>query len=556
MAAVEEARAPPVAAGAEAFDAATFQSGGGMDDMEQGDIHSLYKTCINKGNYHSAPGPDGLRYSHLQHIQWQGDAAALHDAVDGLRRCLMGMEDLDLPALFYSLFTSATLDGIGQKARPIACGNVLRRLLGSVYMQLHKSRLARRFEGVGQYGVSSASGTEKVALLTRMWHEGGHWVAKGDVANAYNNGFRTGILEGVLEADPTILPFATHMYAGTAQPSLLYRLPGAEPIMSCTGTQQGDSVAGLLFCCLLYRTMRKWKTEAHADGHLPHAAYADDIMSPSRGRGAFTRADVDDFKRREADLLALGLPLNRGKCEFLAPPGHVPTAEERRLIEEELGGTIAEGGIMAAGVPVGSDDFVRDHLRLKLRAPTADTPAVGESYPQLVRHIGAMENKQAAMVYASLCLASRWTYYARSIDPNLLDAVAPAVDVFNAWTMEQVMGLPGSRNADDILSLEKAVSAALVLQPHQIAQLALPTSMGGIGITSLSHVSQPAYVAACVENFGAVLAPGVTPDGECRTHMLEQLPFTKHVNWVLWSHGRGGAGHHPRDCCGVGGAGA
>jgi hypothetical protein len=500
-----------------------------MDDLDEGDIKFLYKTCIDKGNYHSAPGPDGLRYSHLQHIQWQGDAAALHDALDGLRQCLMGMEELDLPSLFYSLFTSATLDGIGQKARPIACGNVIRRLLGSVYMQLHKGRLARRFEEVGQYGVASASGTEKVALLTRMWHEGGHWVVKGDVANAYNNGLRTRILEGAMVADPTIVPFATHTYAGKTSPSLHYRLPGAEPILSCTGTQQGDSIAGLLFCCLLYCAMLKWKTEAHAGGHLPHAAYADDIMYPSRGRGAFTRADADDFKTREADLLALGLPLNRGKCEFLPPPGHVPTAEERRLIEEELGGTIAEGGILAAGVPVGSDDFVRDHLRAKLSAPTAGTPAVGESFPQLVGHIAAMEDRQSATVYASLCLPSRWTYLARSVDPDLLAAVAAAVDVYNAWTLEQVMGLPGSRNADDILSLEKAVSAALVLQPHQTLQLALPTSMGGIGITSLSHVSRSAYVAACVENFGAVLAPGVTPDGERRTHMLEQLPFTKHV---------------------------
>ena len=77
------------------------------------------KAIIKKANPQSAAGPSRLRYSHL--------LAALGDElVEEIAELpTLVFPSRILPEIFWTLHTSANLSTLGQKVRPVACGDVL-----------------------------------------------------------------------------------------------------------------------------------------------------------------------------------------------------------------------------------------------------------------------------------------------------------------------------------------------------------------------------------------------------------------------------------------------
>ena len=63
-----------------------------------------------------------------------------------------------LPEIFYTLHKSANLSALGQKARPVACGDVLRRVIGAVFCRKYGKKLADYFHPWEQYGVAVSGG--------------------------------------------------------------------------------------------------------------------------------------------------------------------------------------------------------------------------------------------------------------------------------------------------------------------------------------------------------------------------------------------------------------
>ena len=47
-----------------------------------------------------------------------------------------------LPQVFWTLLPGANLSALGQKARPVACGDVLRRAIGAVFCRRYGKKLA------------------------------------------------------------------------------------------------------------------------------------------------------------------------------------------------------------------------------------------------------------------------------------------------------------------------------------------------------------------------------------------------------------------------------
>ena len=85
------------------------------------------KAVLKKANPQSSAGPSGLRYSHLQ-------AALCDELVEDLAAfATLVFSSHVLPQVFWTLHTSANLTALGQKARPVACGDVLRRVIGAVF---------------------------------------------------------------------------------------------------------------------------------------------------------------------------------------------------------------------------------------------------------------------------------------------------------------------------------------------------------------------------------------------------------------------------------------
>ena len=141
---------------------------GQIPKMENLFEEATVKAVIKKSTPQGAAGPSGLRYSHLQ-------PALCDELVEDLAAFAMFVfSSRILPQVFWTLHTtSANLSVLGQKARPVACGDVLRRVIGSVFCRRHGRKLADYFQPCGQYGVAVSGGVEKMAFTATLGFEGG-----------------------------------------------------------------------------------------------------------------------------------------------------------------------------------------------------------------------------------------------------------------------------------------------------------------------------------------------------------------------------------------------
>ena len=113
---------------------------GQIPEMENLFEAATVKAVIKKANPQSAAGPSGLRYSHLQ-------AALCDELVEDLAAfATLVFSSRVLPQVFWTLHTSTNISALGQKARPVACGDVLRRVIGAVFCRRYGRKLADYFQ--------------------------------------------------------------------------------------------------------------------------------------------------------------------------------------------------------------------------------------------------------------------------------------------------------------------------------------------------------------------------------------------------------------------------
>ena len=100
---------------------------GQIPEMDNLFEEATVKAVIKKGNPQSAAGPSGLVYSHLQ-------AALCDELVESLAAfATLVVSSRVLPQVFWTLYTNANLPALGQKSRPVAYGDVLRRVIGAFF---------------------------------------------------------------------------------------------------------------------------------------------------------------------------------------------------------------------------------------------------------------------------------------------------------------------------------------------------------------------------------------------------------------------------------------
>ena len=168
---------------------------GQITEMENLFEEATVNSVIKKANPQSAAGPSGLRYSHLQ-------AALCDDLVEDLAAfATLVFSSRVFPQVFWTLPTSANLSALGQKASPVACGDVLRRVIGAVFCRRHGRKLAGYFHPWGQYGVAVSGGVEIMAFTATLGFEEGCTILSYDGANAFNSIYRHRFL---LRANPPV----------------------------------------------------------------------------------------------------------------------------------------------------------------------------------------------------------------------------------------------------------------------------------------------------------------------------------------------------------------
>ena len=95
---------------------------GQIPEMENLFEEATVKSIIKEANPQGAADSSGLRYSHLQ-------TALCDELVEDLAAfAMLVFFSRVLSRVFWTLHTSAKLSALGQKARPVACGGVLRRV--------------------------------------------------------------------------------------------------------------------------------------------------------------------------------------------------------------------------------------------------------------------------------------------------------------------------------------------------------------------------------------------------------------------------------------------
>ena len=155
---------------------------GQIPEMENPFEEATVKAVIQKANPQSEAGPSGLRYnSHLQ-------AALCDELVDDLTAfATLVFSSRVLPQVFWTLHTSANPFALVQKARPVACGDVLRRVVGAVFCSRYGRKLADYFQPCGQYGVAVSGRVEIMALTATLGFKEGCTILSYDGANAFNS---------------------------------------------------------------------------------------------------------------------------------------------------------------------------------------------------------------------------------------------------------------------------------------------------------------------------------------------------------------------------------
>lgn len=125
-------------------------------------------------------------------------------------------------------------------------------------------------------------------------------MVKIDFSNAFNCLRRDTILEAVARHLPELLPFASSSYSRHS--SLTF---GEWRVTSEMGAQQGDPLGPLYFCLAVHETLSSVKSELAL-------GYLDDFTL-----GGEASVVAEDFASLEASARAIGLTVNRAKCEVI-----------------------------------------------------------------------------------------------------------------------------------------------------------------------------------------------------------------------------------------------
>eukprot|EP00904_Undaria_pinnatifida_P003430 jgi/Undpi1/13088/HiC_scaffold_8.g02750.m1 len=178
-----------------------------------------------------------------------------------------------------------------------------------------------------------------------------------------------------------------------------------------------------------------------------------------------------------------------------------------------IGVSIAErGGVKVVGVPIGTDEYVRESAMEIVRNGGAE---------QLARMLSRMPDKQSANLIATGSMVQWTSYRERVMDPELSLAACKKADGNALWMLEKLLDLPGAAEESSFFA-DGCPTNMLTLQPHQQAQASLSTGAGGFGLSS----AEARRMSASVGSFGG--------DGARGNKVRRNLPDSDLV-WRIWN---------------------
>ena len=270
-------------------------------------------------------------------------------------------------------------------------------------------------------------------------------------------------------------------------------------IWSCTGTRQGDPLAGALFALGHIRAIQR-----------THAAH-ETVFLPSIADDTFLLGPLDAVKEAYATFVeeagALELTVSHTKShQFLTAP---VTPERRPFLIDEV--ELLEGGITVLGAPIGFAAYTGAHFQKSVKHKLLGLDLL----PKFL-------HAQAAHALLTKFYLTRIHYLLRCTP--LTTGAAVWTDHFHEQlvrTMELILAhTPGT------------------MRPHARAQMQLPIAKGGLGFVPPSVVAPAAILGSWALSNARIplMFPG---DADVARHVGEagtgSLPLQTHLQGA-WSH--------------------
>jgi hypothetical protein len=367
--------------------------------------------AIRIASIKSAGGPSGLTANHLRRAFLKEGSELPKHLAALFSRLINGAGDNDIISGLLGACRLIPLLKPTGGIRPIAIGEILRRICGRILLARHASSARLSLEPI-QIGVGTKNGGIAAfhATATFWAAHPGKVLLNIDLANAFNRMSRVAIYER-MRSEPelrNLIPFTRLFYL--REGNLIVRDGTTAPpvVKSRTGSQQGCTFGSLLWS-------EGWQ----------------DALEDFARRADFTVSYIDDgtFVVDTAHAASLlqhiaviagehGGELNLSKCVALCSE-ELPDdlrALGVRCIDPHV--PAAERGLIMQGVPLGHADFVAAWLDQKLA-----------SQQEIMRRLATyVPDRLAAAQMLSWCIVPRITHILRALPPPATDTFVKAFD--------------------------------------------------------------------------------------------------------------------------------
>ena len=356
----------------------------------------------------SSPGYSHLRAQHLIDAIRGCNVPEAQSCLENLTRLMCLLLSGKLDRNISPFLSGAPLTALQKKAggiRPIAVGEVLRRLASRLCCSAIKPRLPDVFLPYGQVGVGIRGGLEASVHSLRSYIEENsarHDLCcfKLDMKNAFNECHRNSFLKRLGSEFPELVAWVQWCYHCAAELRF-----GYHHLTSTAGVQQGDPLGPLLFSLVVLELMDEVGEVPGLDLNL---WYLDD------GTFAGTRKSVSKLINFIIEKgPSLGLHVNLSKCEVFWPSGdrtHPEFPPEVHRLSD---------GMELLGSPVfGSSDFFTNCFKKRV-----DQVANTQS------HLSDLENPQVELQLLRSCLSiCKINHLLRSVRPGVATSTLSIFD--------------------------------------------------------------------------------------------------------------------------------
>ena len=216
---------------------------------------SEVRLAVEKLARGASPGPSGLSESMMRLL--------VDDEETCLSLCHMVRDVIngEIPSSVRKRLTRCRIIALPKPQngiRPVAMGDTILKICGSILLQRHEAALGKYFAPI-QRGVFHKNACESIVHELLSEYENGHALITVDFSNAYNTPRRDAITQALLD-NPVFKPFMRMFYLEYGLPSeLLFFAHNAlfATIESSSGIRQGSSLSSMYFCALLQGPLRE-----------------------------------------------------------------------------------------------------------------------------------------------------------------------------------------------------------------------------------------------------------------------------------------------------------